>query len=619
MKASYIPLYRKYRPQKFSDLVGQDAIVKTLSNAIKLNKVAHAYLFTGPRGTGKTSAARILAKSLNCENGATVDPCGVCSSCLGVASGSSIDVIEIDAASNRKVEDARNLLDKVQFVPVSGRYKVYIIDEVHMLTTEAFNTLLKTLEEPPQNLVFILATTEIHKVLNTIISRCQRFDFRRIRQDLLVERLAEIVKLENINISANAVNLIARRSSGGLRDAISLLDQVSILSSTGKEVSENDILTLVGCLNDDTLIKLSDSIASKDTGTLLSLLDNIIQLGNEPLQIARELMNHFRNLVFLKSVEKIDDISHIIDISKEYLPDLKAQSERFEVIEIVQIIDKLSECERTLKTTTKQVLHLETALIGIANRFDINIISELEERILKLELALSGNMPISPKPAAEIKKPEPIIKPVEASRQIEQKDTVITPKVSQKPAETRQAEQVSSQSSAEVNGEENIEVAWKQLLENIESIPSRMFFSSLATPAEINKKTVVAVFKNESFAKQAQDKSKMTPFESAALKYFGELPKIIMRTALPDDKPVAAQTPAPVKPAPKVNYEQISQELEETNKNIKPSVVVDESPSEPVDEEVTEEMNRLEAPAIAEDLPDSARMVLELFNGKLIN
>ena len=193
MSSSYIPLYRKYRPQKFKDIVGQESIVNTLSNAIELNKVAHAYLLTGPRGTGKTSTARIFAKSLNCQKGPTLEPCGECPSCLDIVGSNAIDVIEIDAASNRKVEDARNLLEKVQFVPVAGKYKIYIIDEVHMLTTEAFNTLLKTLEEPPPNLVFILATTEAHKVLNTIISRCQRFDFRRIKQDLIVNKLKDII------------------------------------------------------------------------------------------------------------------------------------------------------------------------------------------------------------------------------------------------------------------------------------------------------------------------------------------------------------------------------------------------------------------------------------------
>ena len=216
MGESYIPLYRKYRPQTFADLIGQEALVKTLSNAIKLDKVAHAYLFTGPRGTGKTSSARIFAKSLNCVNGPTTEPCGKCPNCLDMMNGSSLDVIELDAASNNSVEDARNLLEKTQFVPISGNYKIYIIDEVHMLSTAAFNALLKTLEEPPKKLIFILATTEPHKVLETIISRCQRFDFRRIKSEDIFKRLKHISELEKINITDEAIRLIARKSFGGM-------------------------------------------------------------------------------------------------------------------------------------------------------------------------------------------------------------------------------------------------------------------------------------------------------------------------------------------------------------------------------------------------------------------
>ena len=327
---SYTPLYRKYRPQKFGDIVGQEAIVKTLSNALELNKVAHAYLLTGPRGTGKTSTARIFAKSLNCEKGPTLEPCEKCPSCTDITNSNAIDVIEIDAASNRKVEDARNLLEKVQFVPVAGKYKIYIIDEVHMLTPEAFNTLLKTLEEPPPNLVFILATTEAHKVLNTIISRCQRFDFRRIRQDLIVERLKEIIKLENLNISDNALSLIARRAGGGLRDALSLLDQVSILASVQKEVTEKDILTLLGCLQEDTLSSLTSAIANRDTTTLVSILDDIVQLGSEPVQVIRELMNHFRNLLLAKTTGNISELKSITDVSEQFYGVLKKQAESFE-------------------------------------------------------------------------------------------------------------------------------------------------------------------------------------------------------------------------------------------------------------------------------------------------
>ena len=232
MNEKYVPLYRKYRPQTLEEVVGQEHIKKALTNAIELNKIAHAYLFTGPRGTGKTSSARILAKSLNCKNGPTVKPCGKCESCIDITNSTPVDVIEIDAASNRKVEDAQNILEKIQYVPVNGKYKIYIIDEVHMLSNTAFNALLKTLEEPPENVIFILATTEPQKVLDTIKSRCQRFDFKRITTEDIVKHLEYISKQEGINIEKEALYAIAKNSAGGMRDSISLLDQLSVLGTT---------------------------------------------------------------------------------------------------------------------------------------------------------------------------------------------------------------------------------------------------------------------------------------------------------------------------------------------------------------------------------------------------
>ena len=220
---NYIPLYRKYRPQQLEEVVGQEHIKKALTNAITTDKISHAYLFTGPRGTGKTSTARIFAKSLNCTEGPTIHPCGKCGNCIDITNSTPMDVIEIDAASNRSVEDAQHILERVMYAPVNSRYKIYIIDEVHMLSTTAFNALLKTLEEPPKNVIFILATTEVHKVLDTIKSRCQRYDFKRITTDNIVEHLRKISKLENINITDEALISIAKNSAGGMRDSIALL------------------------------------------------------------------------------------------------------------------------------------------------------------------------------------------------------------------------------------------------------------------------------------------------------------------------------------------------------------------------------------------------------------
>ena len=382
--SNYIPLYRKYRPQTFADLIGQESIVKTLSNAVNFGRISHAYLFTGPRGTGKTSSARILAKSINCVEGPTVKPCGKCPSCIDITNSSSVDVIEIDAASNRKVEDARNLLEKVHFVPVSGKYKVYIIDEVHMLTTEAFNTLLKTLEEPPKNLVFILATTESHKVLNTIISRCQRFDFKRVGQELITEKLKNIAQKEKIKINDKALSLIARKAYGGMRDALGLLDQASVLANQEIEITENDVLSLFGSLSEEILHELAQNLSEKDTLKLLETADRAVQ-SCEPVNVIRELVNYFRSLLIIKTSRDLQAVRGLIDFSDSIIENIKVQSKHFETDEVVQIIEKLCEYEKTIKTTHQQQLWLEISLLSICHRQDMQIIKDLQARIERLE------------------------------------------------------------------------------------------------------------------------------------------------------------------------------------------------------------------------------------------
>ena len=303
MNEKYIPLYRKYRPQKLEEVVGQEHIKKALKNAIELNKISHAYLFTGPRGTGKTSTARIFAKSLNCKEGPTITPCGVCENCIDITNSTPMDVIEIDAASNRKVEDAQNILEKVMYAPVNSRYKIYIIDEVHMLSTTAFNALLKTLEEPPKNVIFILATTEVHKVLDTIKSRCQRFDFKRITTDDIVKHLRYISDNEKINITDDALFTIAKNSAGGMRDSIALLDQLSVLDGD-EAISTDDINNLLGRLSFDTLNSLADKIVNSKPQEAIEDLENIYNSGNEPVQILTNLMDYLKNLLIVKNCRK---------------------------------------------------------------------------------------------------------------------------------------------------------------------------------------------------------------------------------------------------------------------------------------------------------------------------
>ena len=348
MAERYLPLYRKYCPQTFYDLIGQENIVKALSNAINLSKISHAYLLCGPRGTGKTSSARILAKSLNCLEGPTLKPCGKCPSCVDIMNSNPIDVIEIDAASNRKVEDARNILEKIQFVPVHGKFKIYIIDEVHMLTSEAFNTLLKTLEEPPENVIFILATTEPHKVLETIISRCQRFDFRRITTDDIVSRLRFISDEEKINISDDALYTIARSSAGGMRDSLALLDQISVVD-VDKEITPDDINEMLGRLSFDTLLELSNCILNADTQNAILLLEKIYNKGNEPFQIISNLIQYFRNLLIVKNCSDRKIAIELTQLSEQNVIKLKDLSKNIEAEQVIYIIERLSFYSKEIK------------------------------------------------------------------------------------------------------------------------------------------------------------------------------------------------------------------------------------------------------------------------------
>jgi DNA polymerase-3 subunit gamma/tau len=300
---TYLPLYRRYRPQAFTDLVGQEVICQTLGNAILHDQVAHAYLFCGPRGTGKTSTARIFAKALNCTHQQPgANPCNQCDSCQSITLGNALDVIEFDAASNNKVEDARELIEGCQFAPMSGGYKVYIIDEVHMLTTQAFNTLLKTLEEPPPNVIFIFATTEAHKVLPTIVSRCQRFDFSRIDSATIVKRLQTIAQVEQIAITDAALLRVARQAHGGLRDAVGLLDQLSVLAraEAGKTVDVADVALLVGAVQEDRLLALSQAMANYQAQGVLDTVSGLLADGIEPSQLVRDLTQHFRNLLIVQ-------------------------------------------------------------------------------------------------------------------------------------------------------------------------------------------------------------------------------------------------------------------------------------------------------------------------------
>jgi len=358
---SYEPLHHKYRPQTFADLVGQEAISTTLTNAIRTAKIAPAYLFTGPRGTGKTSSARILAKSLNClkENKPTAQPCGICDVCKGIAKGSALDVIEIDAASNTGVDNIREIIERSQFAPVQCRYKVYAIDECHMLSSAAFNALLKTLEEPPDRVVFVLATTDPQRVLPTIISRCQRFDFRRIALEAMVAHLRKIATQESINITPEALQLVAQVAQGGLRDAESLLDQLSLLSS---QVTVERVWDLVGSVAEPDLMELLEAIAQINPEGLLDCARRIMERGREPLTLLQNLAGFYRDLLIAKTAPSRSDLVAVTPLTWKALCE---QANKWEVSNILAGQQHLAKSELQIKTTTQPRLWLEVTLLGL--------------------------------------------------------------------------------------------------------------------------------------------------------------------------------------------------------------------------------------------------------------
>ena len=361
----YVTLYRKWRPQTFEDVVGQEHIVRTLTNALRDNRVAHAYLFSGPRGTGKTSIAKILAKSLNCVEGPTAAPCNTCASCTEITAGSGLDVIEIDAASNRGIDEIRDIREKVKFMPAGGGTKVYIIDEVHMLTSEAFNALLKMLEEPPAHVIFILATTEPHKVLPTILSRCQRFDYRRLKTDELAGRLRAIAVAEGIDIDDASIAIIAKQAKGGMRDAVSTLDQLS--SYTGSVIRKDDVMAMLGMVDGNLLFRLADIIKAKDAGAALVFINEIVESGWDLRQFAKDLTEHFRNLFVIRNTDNPGD--GVIATADE-LARLEQQAEGFAPTDLMAAIDALTVLNNDLRFAPDARLILELALVKMTQPKD---------------------------------------------------------------------------------------------------------------------------------------------------------------------------------------------------------------------------------------------------------
>ena len=381
---AYLSLYRKYRPQTFAEILGQEHVSKTLANAISEDRVAHAYLFTGPRGTGKTSMARLLAKALNCEQGPTPEPCGKCESCVAIAEGSSLDVFEMDAASHSKVDETRDVLAGVALATAGGRKKVYVIDEVHMLSTPSFNALLKTLEEPPEHVIFILATTEAHKVLQTIISRTQRFDFRRIPADVLEAHLGDVAKREGFDVEPDALALVARHADGSARDALSALDQ---LSSLGGRIGAEDAERLFGTRNEDALFAVYDAISTGDLGSIFEIVHAQLGEGADMRQLALNALDHARSLLLLRTAPDAESL--LVELSPEDRTRLGGQAERFTSDALVRAIDLLGKSLIEMRNAPNHRLLLEIAFVRAAAPETDPSASGLLGRIERLERRLS--------------------------------------------------------------------------------------------------------------------------------------------------------------------------------------------------------------------------------------
>lgn len=418
----YQALYRQFRPEEFSDMVGQEHIVRSLSNQIENGKVAHAYLFCGTRGTGKTTTARILSRAVNCTNRKGASPCNECAACKSMLNQSAVDVIEIDAASNNSVENVRNVIDEVVYPPVMLKYKVYIIDEVHMLSTGAFNALLKTLEEPPEHVIFILATTEYHKIPATILSRCQRFDFRRISSNEIKERLRYVCQQSNVKIDEDALNTVAYAADGSMRDGLSILDKC--ISFGHEEVTGEIVTKILGIVDDTTLFEISRAISKADIPTIIELSEKAIREGRDPILLTVYLIEHFRCLMIASFVS---DPEEILQMSGERAARFTEYSKDFKSGEIINIVRSLSNLYKMQKESPNPKVILEIGLVSLTGTYNkqqamqIPVMPAVEYAPKVVPVV---NVPPVPEnnPIAEVAKPEEKTEPEKTNVSLEGTD-----------------------------------------------------------------------------------------------------------------------------------------------------------------------------------------------------
>ena len=484
---SHVSVYRKWRPKSFDELIGQERVTRTLQNAIRTNRVVHAYLFAGHRGTGKTTTARILAKCLNCVQGPTPTPDNTCPNCQAINGGYSVDVIEIDAASNRGIEEIRELRDRIRLAPTEGRYKVYIIDEAHMLTTEAANALLKTLEEPPEHAVLVLVTTEPHRLPATILSRCQRFDFRRVSQKEIVTRLHHIAQVEGITVEEPALALIAGSADGSVRDAESILDQ--LISFASGPITAADVVSVLGIVEEQTARQFADAIFARQVGECLALVSKVVDEGKDVRQVTRTLIDHFRDLLVVTTGARDADL---LDTTASRLATLTAQAERTTTENILRTLNILSATESEARFSPQPRLLLEIALIRLCRPDMDPSLEGLLARVQSLEQR-AGSPPTQAPPTDQ--------KPSAPPRAPETPQRKATPSRPAGPADSKAEVPVAAPADAPLSavpahrpdiGVEDVRRQWGRVLEEIKR--TKMFCHALiieGIPLRVEASTLV--------------------------------------------------------------------------------------------------------------------------------
>lgn len=562
-------LYREYRPQTFAELVGQDHVARTLRNAVETDAVAHAYVFAGPRGTGKTSTARILAKALDCVGTddapverPTATPCGVCRHCVAIAGGVSLDVIEMDAASNRSIDDVRDLRDKIAFAPVDGRFKVYIIDEVHMLTREAFNALLKTLEEPPANVVFVLATTEPHKIPETIISRCQRFDFRRPQVRDIARLLATIVERENarpdderggprIEIQEAALEEIARHSQGGFRDAIGTLDK--LITYSDGAIKPADVLDALGVTDADLLFEITDVITERRTAEALQFVQRLANDGTDYSQFIRDLLRHLRQLFLLQHLEESarDDASlralgQTVELDDQLLNRLLPQANNLPPREVVHFIETLGEAQREIRDGLDPRLQLELALVKVTRPQLDHSAAALEDRLRRLEAGMVAPAGAAAKPPRAARPEEPQAAPAPAAAAEAPDDDAEPGETATEDAATA-APAAAEPPAAELTLE-RVKRAWELILQRVQA-SSVSLYAMLrdARPSGLEDGRLTVTMPSDFALTRARDAGNAELLAGAIEAALGQplQPEFVPATGVPAGPAVAEQAAAP--------------------------------------------------------------------------